>query len=303
MKPRPLRLKHDKLSAVALRETITNMPYARFKLFVRSENFTPIGILTKKTNIMDSSTGRMRLYAHGTCLDGKRIYEPLDWKNSLTGQLESCVVFENDYMIITARKSSDPSDDKNNFHWLILNPYAHQQMKNTQDRIIASQSTIQRLQKELNEARETANFYKEQADIIGNELRNLKKRYLVMSKEYSELQSISHYLYNRVLKERSGNLMSESMLRTQLQQAGKTGEIKGLAGEYSSFNPGEIMKLASKEYQDIARGLASLHIESPELMMDKKLENIKNLLEASYEKGAMKKEEPESPVKPPEVKK
>ena len=256
MAVKPLRLQHNKESAIALRETVNSMPYANFKLFIRSENLTPIGVLTKKNNVMDSRTGRLRTEACGTAFDGSRILEYIDWMNSMTGRIESCIVFENDHFLVTARKSSDPSDDRNNFLWLVLNPVAGDGIKEAHDRMIASQGTIQRLDKELENARETADFYKSQADISANELRNLGKRYNLLTKEHTELVSISRYLYDQVLKERGGEFGSierEATMQEQLKNAHRRGEIKGATAE--SF-----MKKHIKDWVEVNEPLALAHV-------------------------------------------
>lgn len=107
-----------------------------------------VGLLVDKEARLDTASGEMRTWGIIRTLDWKLIDEPLDRKNRLTGEIETCICFENNQLVMTARRSADIRDDNDNFVWLesSLDGTAWKELK---DKIKERERTIHSLEREL----------------------------------------------------------------------------------------------------------------------------------------------------------
>jgi chromosome segregation ATPase len=124
------------------------LPLTGAKLFVRREGFVIVGFLVEKYQRVDTSSGDMRNWGFIKTLNWENLDEPLDRKNRLTGEIETCICWENNQIVITARRTKDIRDDEDNFQWLIGAPDANA-WKELRENIKLLEKTIHSLEREL----------------------------------------------------------------------------------------------------------------------------------------------------------
>ena len=124
------------------------LPRTGAKLFIRRDGFVIVGLLVDKYQRVDTASGDMRTWGFIKDLNWRDIDEPLDRKNRLTGEIESCICWENNQVVITARRTKDSRDDDDNFMWLMGAPDANA-WKEIKDKIKTLERTIHSLEREL----------------------------------------------------------------------------------------------------------------------------------------------------------
>lgn len=159
-----------------------------FKILIRRDGFIPFGIVTVKSPEFDSSIGESRIWARGVKFGGGEFFrEPLDRKNPKTNELESVVLEETPYIILTARRRPDLSDEEDNFMWLD-NPFEVQEVRKMEEAVKVRNRVISSLKRENQTQQGYSEYWEGQAKAMGDSLRENQERIRRMSKEVSLLR-------------------------------------------------------------------------------------------------------------------
>jgi chromosome segregation ATPase len=167
-----LEKRRDDIAARAL-DGMSGLPTTGAKVFIRRDGFMIVGLLVDKYNRVDTSSGDMRTWGWIKTLDWKDTDEPLDRKNRLTGEIESCICWENNQVVITARRTKDLRDDDDNFMWLMGAPDANA-WKEIRDKIKTHERTIHSLERELEGKITLIARLSPQVEALGTENASLK---------------------------------------------------------------------------------------------------------------------------------
>lgn len=258
------------------------------KLFVRTDGFRLVGILTKIKREYDSQLGKDRRWGVGITFDGDVFEEPLDRKNPKRGRLEDVVVRETAFMIITARKSSDPGDDDNNFSWL-PHQFEMNKMKELEDELEASQRILNRLNEEHHSQRTKMDLFRREAAVAVDENNNLKETTGFLSRKVVQLERENQEFYTLLQRLRAHGLEVEGELSVELKQAMEKGREK-------AETPHQIRVKKLKE--DEAEKKAVMRTQ-PDRGTD--LDAIRDVVKEEVRKGVAQSQIEKKPViKPPE---
>lgn len=173
---------------------LTAFPHVGAKLFFRRDGFRPHGIMYRVELRYDDQYGDFRKWAIGRTFDGRRFEEPLDWKNPNTGRLESVVLDENGFFILSARRSDSIADDPDNFMWLAT-PAEALDLKKYQDAVVAERRTTGSLQVELDNVKQELVWARAEADAKGSEVNQQRAAVDTLSRQVSLLRyQVQEYL-------------------------------------------------------------------------------------------------------------
>lgn len=292
--PKPIKLKHDHASAIALCNTVTGMMGEQWKLFCRTEPlFQPIGMFTTKKVKFHHQTGRLRTYLCGLTFDWRRIEELGDWLTP-DGHLRPCVVLDNDFMIVTARKNPDGGDDPRSFHWVTVNPRVGDKVKDTIDRNTGKMLTVQYQKKMLKEAQDTETFYNKKIELMQEEKDKLLAKRMSLSSRHSDLKSSNAFLYGLLQNVRIGHVRSESQLNQELKSAVERGRLRGMTDRElfedtrKQLPPVGVSGVSeiSKKFEEVKKGLTEL--EEREVLRKHREEMKKTAEEAEKERQKSK---------------
>jgi len=197
------------------------------KLLVRVDGFKIVGIVSKIRREYDSGIGRDRQWAMGINIgDGGKVFdEPLDRKNPKTGHLEPVIVRETPFMMITARKTTDPKDDDNNFTWLPVQ-FHLDMIKELEDELVAQQRVMNRIDEEYRSQQSKLDLVKRDCKIAVDENQNLKSTVDFQSKKLVQLERENQEMYTLLQRLRGHGLEVEGELAVELQRAMERGKAK-----------------------------------------------------------------------------
>jgi len=198
------------------------------KLFVRVDGFRLVGILTKIRREYDPQIGKDRQWGMGITLNGEVFEEPLDRKNPKTGRLETVIVRETPFLMITARKTSDPKDDDVNFNWL-PHQFHLDAMKELEDELVAQQRVMNRLDEEYRSLQSKMDMIKRDATIAVEENNNLKATVDFQSRRLLQLEREWQELYTLLQKLRAQGLEVEGELAIEVKRALEKGREKAMS--------------------------------------------------------------------------
>jgi len=231
-----------------IKQGLENLPKAGFKILVRRDDFVPYGIVTvlRKTEF-DPSTGEARTWVEGVRLgSGEFFKEPLDRKNPRTNQLESVVLAENPYLILTARRRPDLSDADDNFMWLD-NPFDVQDIRKLREDVQVRDQVVASMRKELETQRKLTSYYEGLASAYGETTRELEERTKRLSREVAMLREQNEHLRMIGRAAMAESIEAESALEKMVKTARERG-----------------VEIASSEFErarETAKKLKQLHEE------------------------------------------
>ncbi len=233
------------------RDIFNQIRKSPFKIFIRANNWEPVGIMTKKEHRYDSSWGQMRFWAVGLTLDGKKFEEPVDRKNRRTGEIEDLVQMETDFLVITARKTGDPDDDnEDNFQYL-MNPHASNRMKDAIDRLSERERIIQDMQKKMQELMNQRDYFEREAEASGSEIRQLKSRIAHLSEKNADLEQSNDY-YKTLIK--------SSQIQRMHREGGIDEKMSGARdkGAFEAKDSSDVIVDAAKKQKEAKRHLTDI---------------------------------------------
>jgi len=244
-----------------------------FSILLRTENFVPVGIMTAKKPEMDVSKGKTRLWALGIGLDGKVFKEPLDRYNASTQDFESVLFVENDYGIAVTCRRKPEGEDEDNFLYFD-NPYDAAEVRKMASDLAAKDRTIASMNRKLEEMRNLRDFWLQQADAFGEEVRNYREQVSRLSKEVALLRSQIE-LYKRMAWATEVLATEiEALLRKALEEAQEKGEFLGA----EAINKVIMASRKVREFSEEIRGTGGMAVsgtmEEEIVKMRKRLESI-----------------------------
>lgn len=261
---------------MVLKSNLVEMRKSPFKLFIRANGLEPIGIMTKRIHKYDSGWGSMRTWAVGLTFDEttnkiKRIEEPLDRKNRRTGELEDLVQMENDFVLVTARNTSDPDDENDDNFQYFINPHSANRMKDSMDRIKERDRIIQDMEKKIGETEQSRDFYQREAEAYGNEIRMLKGKVANVSERLANAEQQADHYRTLVKKTQTSALEQEGYLDEKLTGARPR-------GGFEAKDSADVVVAAAKKQKDASKHLSSMGMGqlSPEFATKSDLTNMEN---------------------------
>lgn len=201
-----------------------------YRILVRSVTFQPVGLITKREYLNDSSIGRSRDWAVGITFDGQIFREPLDMINPRTHELKTCIIEDNGFFIITARVSDDPGDDDKNFQWF-ASPDEMNTWHELNDQIKMKEGIISnQTENILNLTAEKELYYKESMR-LGSHNKNLIVQTQKLSEQVSNLNTKNLLMESQVVN--TAELRTELMayLVELVKTAGQRGKLKAMSDE------------------------------------------------------------------------
>lgn len=284
------------------------------KLFVRAKGLEPIGIMTKRIHKFDSGWGSMRIWAVGLTFDepglggiaikAKRFEEPLDRKNKRTGELEDLVQMENDFLIVTARNTSDPDDENDENFQYFIPPHSANRMKDTIDRVRERDRIIQDLEKKVAETEQSRDFYQREAEAYGSEIRMLKGKVSNVSERVANAEQQADHYRTLVKKTQTSALEEEGFMDEKLTGARPRGAFTAKDSADVVTEAAKRQKEAQKHLTNIGAGQMSPEFatKSDLTNMERKIMEAIKVVAGKEERKAPSESSPPPPrKKPPET--
>ena len=197
-----------------------------FRFFIRSSGFELVGILTKIEYKYDSAWGIMRPWAVVYTVDGQKIEEPLDRKNKRTGRQENLVQAQNDMLVVTARKTTNPDDEDDNNFLYLLNPHQANHIKDLQDRIHERDLVISELEKRYDALEKEKQRLAENVEIFSSTINTLRQKIATLSDQLVQSEAKAEYYETLLRKNRIAILEEEGKIDKALETARKRGAIQ-----------------------------------------------------------------------------
>jgi len=208
---------------------LTHMPRVGFKLLLRSDNFRPVGIVTVKRTELDQGKGLYRTFAEGVELpgDGKKrkfFKEPLDRWNPAAQRFESVVLCENEHgIMITARRSQkiDDEDDENFIYF--HNPLEVREIMKLKHEAERKEASIAGLVSEIESVKKERDYWKNEADALGSENRQLRDSVTRLSMELAIAKAQIQFLRRQAMAAEAFNIQIDAAFRKLLEDARERG--------------------------------------------------------------------------------
>ena len=293
---------------ILLKDNFVELRKSPFKLFIRANGLEPIGIMTKRIHKFDSGWGSMRVWAIGLTFDEttnkvKRIEEPLDRKNRRTGELEDLVQMENEFLIVTARNTSDPDDENDENFQYFISPHHANRMKDTIDRVRERDRIIQDLEKKIGETEQSRYYYQREAEAYGNEIRMLKGKVSNLSERIANAEQQADHYRTLVKKTQTSALEEEGFMEEKMTGA-------RVRGGFTAKDSADVILDAAKRQREAQKHLTNIGAGqmSPEFAtksdlssMEKKIMEAIKVMSKEEKRPAYSAETPPPPRKKPEA--
>jgi len=204
----------------ALRELATS----RFKLFIRSDGMRLYGLLTKIEYRYDTEYGEVIPWAMGITVDGKVFEEPLVYKNQRTGKLENCIQIENNFLLVTSRKTNDPTDNPDNFVPFI-SPHEAQYLFEMKERAESLERALEDMKQNMESIKRQRDAFRREAEVTKSALKGADEQINALSHENVLLRQRVTYLEGKVKELEAVKIQTMAMQDKMLEKAGETGTI------------------------------------------------------------------------------
>lgn len=222
----------ERAKIVRIYDALLSLPKSRvYRVLVRTDGWRPVGLITKREFLPDTSLGKGRDWVSVLPFDGSDIIrELLDMVDKRSGDLVSCIVAENSFFIFTARKTVDNSNEPDNFQWVVspdqMNAFHElSELMHTKDQMLmSSKENIDSLTSQKEK-------WRHDAEIFGNENRNLKDRNVRLSEQVSLLNQQVAQMQTMVHLSREMQIEIIAELQQKLLHAADTGRLKALSPE------------------------------------------------------------------------
>jgi len=238
-----------------------------YRFLIRLGNFRPVGLITKREQLFDSGIGKSRDWVAGLAFDKQTFKEPLDYINDKTGELESCIVAENEFFIFTNRNTNDITDDPDNFQWLAT-PQQMNAWHELVDQIQMKNNMVSSLQTKVISITESRDSYRKSAGHLGSENRDLKSMNERLVSQMSEVNQQNALAIMNAHKSRKSLIEDHAEMNHGIATASITGKAKAMNFEELTFN-------ALKTSQKNAEIMASFLPDNEEYMKIIKEQDLK----------------------------
>ena len=239
------------------------------RILVRTADFKPVGLIVKREQIRDSSIGRLRDWATVYTSDYRILREPLDMIHPGTGELKKCTVAENLMLVITARVTSDLSDEPENFQWFAT-PSQMNTFQELLDQIDLKDNVISSNQSILDSITvEKERFFK-QVQLLGNENRNLNAQNQRLSVTISALNQRVYQAERNIQLDRKDMITIAAKDAHEIKSASEIGKILGSSAD----------ELTDKALASMAIRNRKLHTYQPNDMLPQVAEDIREIKKA-----------------------
>jgi hypothetical protein len=211
-------------------ETIKNLRRLReedLHLFTRARGFEIIGVMSKRFNKYDSSWGVMREAAKGMKINGDVFEEFIDRKNKRTGELESLVQMQNEFVLVTARNSESPDDDDEENFQYFMSPHQISNIKDKLDEQKEKNRIINDLQKRLQSVIRKRDYHMREAEASGSEARNLREKVSNLQEKLGHAEDRAEYYKTKLKKQHTGKIEEEEHLEERMKGAKDRGSLTG----------------------------------------------------------------------------
>lgn len=257
-------------------------------LFIRARGFEVIGIMTKLFHKYDSSWGVMRQWVKGMKFNGDTFEEPIDRKNQRTGELENIIQFQNDFIIVTARNSSnidsDFDEEETNFQYF-LNPHAANKIKDDLDSAKEKNRVLRDLKKRLDDENRKRNRYMREAEASQSEANSLRDKVSNISEKLGIAQERAEYYKTQLKRHQIDKIEHESYLEERAKEAKDRGEMLGKDSADLIVSQATKQAEAKKKLDEIGAGSMTEYATKNDLKKQKEdiIKAISNL--RTLEKG------------------
>ncbi|MEM5866930.1 MAG: hypothetical protein QXG39_03310 [Candidatus Aenigmatarchaeota archaeon] len=273
-------------------EGLSEMKKHNFWLLLRSDNFTPVGIVTAKKVKQDRGKGVYRMFAEGFVLEkdalekGKTFSEPIDRWNPATGRFETIILAENDQgIMITARRSPSVDDDNDDNFLYLSDPYEIREKINIRRELEKRDAIISSMKNTLAEKDRLVEYWENEARTAGEELRRMREINRRLSMELSILKAEYEQMRRYAMTAEALQIQIESAVTKILEDAREKGlemasepleraiaSARKLRALKEELSPLETAPLGEEE---IRRRIGSV---------EEKIEEIRSLLAGALEK-------------------
>ncbi|MFW6173227.1 MAG: hypothetical protein ACOC5T_05730 [Elusimicrobiota bacterium] len=271
---------------------------SQLHLFIRCRGFEPIGIMTKFFNKYDSSWGVMRQWVKGLTFDGDKFEEPIDRKNQRTGELENLVQFQNDFLIVTSRNSSnlDSEYDENNDNFqYFINPHTANKIKDDLDSVKEKNRVLMDLKKRLDDENRKKNRYMRESDAANSEANSLREKVSNLHEKLGIAQERAEYYKTQLKRHQIDEIEHESYLEERAKDAKDRGEMLGKDSADLVVAQASKQAEAKRKLDEIGAGSMTEYATKNDLKKQKEdiITAISNLKNLEKEKTPTSKEEKE----------
>lgn len=201
-----------------------------YRILMRSTTFQPVGLITKRDFLMDSSIGRSRDWALGKTFDHQVFQEPLDMINPRTHELKSCIIRDNGFFVVTARVSDDPGNDDKNFQWF-ASPDQMSMYHDLMDQIKMKDGVIIDQAEALENLTMNKDQYASEANRLGSHNRNLISQVQGLAAQVSISNTKLVLMEAQVAKTAEWRTELASMLIESMKSAGARGKLRAQSAE------------------------------------------------------------------------
>lgn len=219
-------------------------------LFLRSQGFETVGIITKIRHVHDGSWGVMRRQAVGMTFSGKKFEEFLDRKNKRTGSLEDIIQMQTDLLLVTARNTSNPDDSDSNFTYMIDQNTANR-MKDKYDMIPEFQRVNAKLEKDLRFEKQRSKRMHNQLETAQSEANAYREKMFNFSEQVGKFKAQAEYYKTQLKREQQKLLEVEGFLNQKLRDASGIGELQ-------AKDSSDIVRESAKKQYEAQRELDKL---------------------------------------------
>lgn len=234
--------------------SVEMLPRGPYRILQRYETHRFVGLMTVKEYNEDSSIGRSRTWAVGVTFDGRIFREPLDMIDPRTHELRSCIITDNGFVILTARKSEDPGNEEENFQWY-TSPEQMNAWQELDGQIKMKDGVINEQAETIENLTTEKNHYQHEADRLGGHNKNMITQTQSLSAEVSRLNTKQTLMDAQIAKSAEWRTELMSQLIESFKSAGERGKLKAMTVDEIVMDAYE--KMAKREEKMIGIPSAS----------------------------------------------
>lgn len=215
-----------------------------YRILIRYETLEPVGLITKREFLNDSSIGRSRDWSKGLTFDGQTFREPLDMINPRTNELKSCIIRDNGFFVVTARVSDDAGNEDKNFHWF-ASPEQMALYPELMDQITMKDGVIGDQSEKIKTLTAEKILYQSETRRLGSHNNNLADQTGALAAEVSRLNTRHVLMESQVAYTAEMRTELAAHLLESLKSAGMRGKTRAM--NYEEIVDEAFTKMADRE--------------------------------------------------------
>jgi len=199
---------------------------------------------------------------------------------------------ENEFLLVTARSSSDPDDENDENFQYFINPHSANRVKDSLDRIKERDRIIQDMEKKIQEIEQSRDYYQREAEAYGNEIRMLKGKVANVSERLANAEQQADHYRTLVKKTQTSAIEEEGFMDEKLTGA-------RTRGGFEAKDSADVVVTAAKKQRDATKHLATIGMGqmSPEFATKSDLTNMEKKITEAINTMMSIPREKESPPK------